>query len=62
MCSGGPGPEIAIAIDRFPTGTTVSLTVTVTSGGGQSATSTRIVTVQGEVDHDSNDSLKHAML
>ena len=45
--SGGPGPEIAIAVDRFPTGTLVRLTVRVTTGGGQTDEATLIVTVQG---------------
>ncbi len=48
VCSGGPGPEIAIAVDRFPTGTVVRLTVTVTTEGGQSDDETIIFTVQGK--------------
>ena len=46
--SGGPGPEIPIAVDRFPTGALVRLTVRVTTGGGQSGEATEIVTVRGK--------------
>lgn len=35
--SGGPGPEIAIAVDSFPGGTLVRVMVSVTTPGGQSS-------------------------
>ena len=46
--TGGPGPEIPIAIDQFAAGDQVVLTVTVRTEGGQSANSSVTVTVLGQ--------------
>ncbi len=46
----GPGPEIAIAVNRYEVGTEVTLTVRVTTGGGQSDESTSSVIVKSEED------------
>ena len=45
--AGGPGPEIPVAIDQFPTGELVMLTVTVSTEGGQTSQFPVLVTVQG---------------
>ena len=45
--TGGPGPEIPVAIDQFPLGELVMLTVTVSTEGGQTSQFPVLVTVQG---------------
>ena len=45
--TGGPGPEIPVAIDQFPPGELVMLTVTVSTEGGQTSQFPVLVIVQG---------------
>lgn len=47
LSSGGPGPEIAIAVERFPAGRLVRLTVRVMTAGGQSAEFSTPVIIRG---------------